>query len=69
MEEDKRLYPISGEVFNQRVLPVIEGDCIWKWRPPKAPHCQAFCGTLVCSDGRPPVAGFACGIRLLACDI
>jgi hypothetical protein len=25
MEENKRLYPISEEVFNQKVLPVIEG--------------------------------------------
>jgi hypothetical protein len=30
MEENKRSYPISGEVFNQKVLPVVEGDYIWK---------------------------------------
>jgi hypothetical protein len=35
MEENKRLYPISEEVFNRKVLPVIEGNYIWKWRPPK----------------------------------
>jgi transposase len=44
--ENKRLYPISEEVFNRKVLPVIEGDYIWKGRPPKASHYQAFCGIL-----------------------
>jgi transposase len=46
MEENKRLYPISEEVFNQKVLPVIEGDYIWKGRPPKASHYPVFCGIL-----------------------
>jgi transposase len=46
MEGNKRLYPISEEVFNQKVLPIIEGDCIWKGRPPKVSHYQVFCGIL-----------------------
>jgi hypothetical protein len=47
MEENKRLYPISEEVFNRKVLPVIEGDYIWKGRPPpKASHYRVFCGIL-----------------------
>jgi hypothetical protein len=62
MEENKRLYPISGEVFNQRglhleraaaqgvTLPVVLWDTVY-------------------SEGQPPVAGFAFGMRLLACDI
>jgi transposase len=43
---NKRLYPINGAVFNEAVLPVIEGNYIGKGRPPKVPHCKAFCGIL-----------------------
>jgi hypothetical protein len=32
---NKRLYPISEAVFNEAVLPVIEGNYIGKGRPPK----------------------------------
>ncbi|MDR0636056.1 MAG: transposase [Treponema sp.] len=46
MEENKRLYPISEEFFNQKILPIIEGDYIGKGRPPKVSHYQAFCGIL-----------------------
>jgi hypothetical protein len=46
MEGNERLYPISEEIFNRKVLPVIEGDYIWKGRPPKVSHYQAFCGIL-----------------------
>jgi transposase len=46
MEENKRLYPISEEVFNQKVLPVIEADYIWRGRPPKVSHYQVFCAIL-----------------------
>jgi transposase len=46
MEENKRLYPISEEVFNQKVLPIIEADYIWKGRPPKVSHYQVFCAIL-----------------------
>jgi transposase len=46
MEGNKRLYPISEELFNQKVLPIIEDDYIWKGRPPKASHYQVFCGIL-----------------------
>ena len=46
MEENKRLYPISEDVFNRKVLPIIEGDYIWKGRPPKVSHYQVFCGIL-----------------------
>ncbi|MDR0378270.1 MAG: transposase [Spirochaetaceae bacterium] len=44
MKENTPLYPVSEEVFKRTVLPVIEGDYIWKGRPPKAPHYQVFCG-------------------------
>jgi transposase len=46
MEGNKRLYPISEEVFDRKVLPIIEGDYIWKGRPPKVLHYHAFCGIL-----------------------
>jgi transposase len=46
MEENKRLYPISEELFNQKVLPIIEADYIWKGRPPKVSHYQVFCAIL-----------------------
>jgi transposase len=46
MEENKRLYPISEELFNQKILPIIEGDYIGKGRPPKVSYYQAFCGIL-----------------------
>ncbi|MDR1318915.1 MAG: transposase, partial [Treponema sp.] len=46
MERNKRLYPISEELFNQKVLPIIEGDYIRKGRPPKISHYQVFCGIL-----------------------
>jgi transposase len=46
MEENKRLYPISEEVFNQKVLPIIEADYIWKGRPPKVSLYQIFCAIL-----------------------
>jgi hypothetical protein len=43
---NKRLYPISEEVFNKKVLPVIEAGHIWKGRPPKVSHYQVFCAIL-----------------------
>jgi transposase len=46
MERNERLYPISEEVFNRKVLPAIEGEYIWKGRPPKVSHYRAFCGIL-----------------------
>jgi transposase len=46
MEENERLYPVSKAVFNQKILPIIEGQYIWKGRPPKASHYQAFYGIL-----------------------
>jgi transposase len=46
MEENKRLYPISEEVFNQKILPVIEASYIWKGRPPKVSHYAVFCAIL-----------------------
>jgi hypothetical protein len=36
MEENKRLYPISEELFNLKILPVNKGDCICKGRLPEA---------------------------------
>ncbi|MDR0628671.1 MAG: transposase [Treponema sp.] len=44
--ENKRLYPISGELFNRKVLPVIEGDYIWKRRPPKVSQYKVFSAIL-----------------------
>jgi hypothetical protein len=46
MEENKRLYPISREVFNQKILPVIEASYIWKGRPPKVSHYIVKCEIL-----------------------
>jgi transposase len=46
MERNERLYPISEEIFNRKVLPIIEEDYIWKGRPPKVSHYQVFCGIL-----------------------
>jgi transposase len=46
MEENKRLYPITEERFNQKLLPVIEGDYIWKGRPPQVSHYKVFCAIL-----------------------
>jgi transposase len=43
---NKRLYPISETVFNEAVLPVIEGNYMGKGRSPKVPHYKAFCGIL-----------------------
>jgi hypothetical protein len=30
--------PFSEERFNEAILPIIEGNCIWKGRPPKVSH-------------------------------
>ena len=46
MKPNKRLYPISEEVFKETVLPVIEGNYIGKGRPPKVSHYKAFCGVM-----------------------
>ena len=43
---DKRLYPISLEFFSSNILPIIEGNYIWKGRPPKISHYQVFCAIL-----------------------
>jgi transposase len=40
------LYPISEEVFNKEILPVIEQSYIGKGRPPKVSHYKVFCGIL-----------------------
>jgi hypothetical protein len=44
MEGNERLYPVSEELFNLKILPIIDGDYIWKGRPPKVSHYKAFCG-------------------------
>ena len=41
-----RLYPISVKTFNQWIRPIIEGNYIWKGRPPKISHYQVFCAIL-----------------------
>ena len=43
---NERLYPISEGMFNRQILPIIEGNYIWKGRPPKVSHYNAFCGML-----------------------
>jgi hypothetical protein len=59
----------TGEVFNQRVLPVIEGDCIWKGRAAQGVTLPSVSWDTVYSEDRPPVEEFAFGMRPLACDI
>jgi transposase len=46
MKENNRLFPVTEEVFNQKILPVIEGNYIRKGRPPEVSHYRAFCGIL-----------------------
>jgi ribosomal protein L24 len=68
MKKNKRLFPITEEVFNRKILPVIEGNYIWKGHPPKVSHYRAFCGILyILRPGT--VAGFTRCIRPLARDI
>lgn len=43
---DKRLYPMSPEFFSTYILPIIEGNYIWKGRPPLISHYQVFCAIL-----------------------
>ncbi len=43
---DTRLYPITPEFFRLTILPLIEGNYIWKGRPPKIEHYQVFCAIL-----------------------
>jgi len=43
---DERLYPLTPELFDRTVLPLIEGSYIWKGRPPKVSHYQVFCAIL-----------------------
>ncbi len=43
---NKRLFPISPEVFRQAVLPLIEASYIWRGRPPKISHYHVFCAIL-----------------------
>jgi len=43
---DKRLYPISEKDFNNKILPIIEQNYIWKGRPPKISHYMVFCAIL-----------------------
>ena len=54
--KNKRLYPINESVFNEVVLPVIEGNYIGKGRPPKVSHYKAFCGILYIIENRLPMA-------------
>jgi transposase len=43
---DSRFYPVSEAFFDQHILPLIEGDYIWKGRPPTISHYQVFCAIL-----------------------
>lgn len=42
----KRLFPISIEMFEKLVLPIIEESYIWKGRPPIISHYKVFCAIL-----------------------
>jgi hypothetical protein len=44
MEENKCLYPINEELCNRKVLPIIEGDYLWKGRPHHVSPYQVFGG-------------------------
>ena len=46
MKENERQYPISEELFNRQILPIIEAAYIWKGRPPKVSHYLVCCGIL-----------------------
>lgn len=43
---DTRLFPVTPLFFNQEILPTIEGQYIWKGRPPKISHFNVFCAIL-----------------------
>ena len=43
---DTRLYPLSQAFFDQYILPLIEGNYIWKGRPPTISHYKVFCAIL-----------------------
>ena len=43
---DKRLYPVTKQFFNNKLLPIIESSYIWKGRPPKISHYQVFCAAM-----------------------
>jgi hypothetical protein len=47
MKKNKRLFPITEEVFNEKILPVIDGNYIRKGRPPKVLHYKAFWGSCI----------------------
>jgi transposase len=46
MADKERLYPLSEELFNAEVLPVIEGNYKGQGRPPEVSHYDVFCGIL-----------------------
>ena len=39
---DKRLYPVGLGFFRREIEPLIEGDYIWKGRPPKVSYFKVF---------------------------
>jgi transposase len=43
---DTRLFPVTPVFFKEEILPVIEGQYIWKGRPPKISHFTVFCAIL-----------------------
>jgi transposase len=54
MKKNKQLYLVSEEMFNEKILPVIEGNYIRKGHPPKVPRYQAICGIpYILGTGRP----------------
>lgn len=43
---DQRFYPVTEDYFAATILPLIEGQYIWKGRPPRISHYQVFCAIL-----------------------
>jgi len=41
-----RFYPIAPEDFGTLILPLIEGNYMWKGRPPSISHYEVFCAIL-----------------------
>lgn len=43
---DRRLFPISQQLFSHEVQPIIEKNYIWQGRPPEISHYKVFCAVM-----------------------
>ena len=53
---DTRFYPITPEDFRTLILPLIEGNYMWKGRPPSISHYEVFWDYFIhsaCAPGTP----------------